>query len=298
MQGIQRPTWPGWRSLLFVPAINQAMVAKAATRGADALILDLEDAVADMEKATARAAVADALDLLTSQGAAVLIRVNAGALDMMRDLEASVRPGLAAVVVPKSEQPQRLAIVDELLADLESAAGMTRGEVGIVALVETAQGLFSAPELATASPRVMALAFGPEDLALDLGAEPNNTLLTAPASRVVWAARAAGCTAVGFPGPISNFTDEHRLRQDLVLARQLGFAAALCIQPRQLGPCHDAFSVTCAEAAHARRVVDMYQQAHDAGLGVCVLDGQMIDQPIVRRAQEVIARWSKQSNNS
>lgn len=286
--------WPGWRSLLFVPAGNRRVVEKADSRGADALILDLEDAIAGAEKAAARAAVPERVSMLTGQNAHVLVRVNAGVLDLVHDLEACVGPGLSAVIVPKAEQPERLALVDELLTALESDAAMPARGIGIIALVETAKGLLAAPELARATPRVMALALGPEDMALDLGGEPDAELLVEPARRLVWAARAAGRTAVGFPGAISNFSDLSRLTDELFLARRLGFAAALCIHPRQLEACHRAFSVADAEADHAQRVLDAFAAAQREGDGVCALDGQMIDRPVARRAEAVLARWRKQ----
>lgn len=167
----------GWRSLLFVPILNRAVLEKAASRGADALILDLEDAVAPGQKAEARALAPDAIALLASQGADVLVRINAGLRDQVRDLEACVRPGLKAVVLPKAEVPERLRQVEELLMELEAEAGMPIGQVRIVALVESARGLLAAPELAKASSRIVALALGPEDLALDMGGEPDAELL-------------------------------------------------------------------------------------------------------------------------
>jgi citrate lyase subunit beta / citryl-CoA lyase len=289
------PGWPGWRSLLFVPAHDRPLVQKAAARGADALILDLEDAVAESARASARAALPEVIARLHADGAQVLVRVNSGALDLLRDLEACVRPGLAAVVLPKCEQPQRLRLLDELLSELEAAGALVRGTIGVIGLVETARGLLAAPQLALASMRLLGLALGPEDLALDLGGEPEAELLTEPARRIAWAARAAGRVAIGFPGSIANYTDMERLRADLASARRIGFSAALCIHPRQLEPCHEAFSVTPAEAEHAQRVVEAYAAAERRGLAVCSLEGRMIDRPVVLRAQAVTARWRLQN---
>lgn len=288
----------GWRSLLFVPILNRAVLEKAASRGADALILDLEDAVAPGQKAEARALAPDAIALLASQGADVLVRINAGLRDQVRDLEACVRPGLKAVVLPKAEVPERLRQVEELLMELEAEAGMPIGQVRIVALVESARGLLAAPELAKASSRIVALALGPEDLALDMGGEPDAELLLEPCRRLVWAARAADCTALGFPGSISNFSDMPRLEHELSLAKRLGLGGALCIHPRQIEAINTAFSVSQADADYARRVVEAFAEAEQEGKGVCSLDGKMIDLPVVLRAREVVARWRQQNSRS
>lgn len=295
MSGETMANWPGWRSLLFVPAANRVLVDKAADRGADALILDLEDAVAESDKSAARLAMPELITQLRRQNADVLVRVNSGMLELVRDLEACVQPGLAAVILPRTEQPERLGIVDELLTELEAAAGLKSGGIGVIGLIESARGLLTAPELAMASPRVLALALGPEDLALDLGGEPDADLLTEPARRIAWAARASGRAAVGFPGTIANFADMPRLRTDMKTARRLGFSAALCIHPRQLEVCHQAFSVTAAEAEHAQRVLDAFAAAEREGAAVCALDGQMIDRPVMLRARDVVARWRRQN---
>ncbi len=285
--------WPGWRSLLFVPADNGDLARKAAGHGADAFILDLEDAVAPAGKADARAALPERMSLLADR-ADVLVRVNAGIVDLVHDLAACTRPGLAAVLVPKAENAERLAVVDEVLAELESAAGMPVGEVGVIALVETAKGLLNAPALA-AAPRVMALALGPEDLALDLGGVPDRDLLLEPARRVAWAARAANSVAVGFPGAISNFSDLPRLAEDMAAAHRLGFAGALCIHPQQVEVCHRAFAVTAAEADWAQRASEAYAAAERKGNGVGTVDGQMVDRPVARRAQAILNRWRTQN---
>lgn len=292
------PAWPGWRSLLFVPATNRKLLDKAAGRGADALIVDLEDAVAGADKARARAALDGIIAQLDGQQARVVLRINAGLLDLIRDLQAAVRPGLQAVMLPKAETAERLVLVDELLTELEAEAGLPAGRIALIPLVETVRGLLNAPALAEAVPRVIALAMGPEDLALDLGGDPVADVLTEPARRLVWAARASGRQAIGFPGSIANIKDQERLRADLDVARRLGFGAALCIHPDQLRACHDAFSVSADEADHARRVVAAFDAAERDGQAVCTLDDQMIDRPVVLRARALLARWQQQRSST
>lgn len=275
-----------------MPASNPALVHKAADRGADAMILDLEDAVAPTDRPAARQAL---IAHLHERQVDVLVRINSGALDLVRDLEACVRPGLAAVMLAKTEAPERLALVDELVGELEAAVGIKRGSVGTLGLVETLPGLLAAPELAASRGRLLGLALGPEDLALALGGEPDAELLIEPARQLAWAARAASLVAVGFSGTISNFTDLPRLRQDIVLARRLGYTAAMFIHPAQFKACHEAFSVSAVEAEQAQRVVKVFAAAERAGEVVCALDGQMIDRPVVLRARETLARWERQN---
>ncbi|MDN3516522.1 CoA ester lyase [Aquisalimonas lutea] len=286
--------WPGWRSLLFVPADNQRLLARAGGRGADACILDLEDAVAPGDRPAARDGLADAVARLAAEGPAVLVRVNGGMRDQVRDLEACVGAGLAGVLIPKAETPHALVEADKLVTELEGERGLPPGRIRLVAMIESARGLLAAPEIAAAGPRLAALALGPEDLALDLGGRPDAELLTEPARRVVWAARAAGVEALGFPGSIGNYSDLPLLRRQLTAARGLGFVGAPCIHPAQIEPIHAAFAVSDEDYHWARRVVD----AAGGFEGVCSVDGQMIDRPVLSRARALLARAGRERTGS
>ncbi|WP_440996822.1 HpcH/HpaI aldolase/citrate lyase family protein [Arhodomonas sp. SL1] len=283
-------TWPGWRSLLFVPADNERLLAKAGSRGADACILDLEDAVAPEHRPAARDGLPGAMERLAANGVAVLVRVNAGLRDQVRDLEAAVGPALAGIVLPKLEHSHQPVVTDGLLGELEAERGLSAGGLPLIGMIETARGLLAAAELADASERIVALALGPEDLALDLGGSPDRALLTEPARRMAWTARAAGVEALGFPGSIGNYSDLPRLREDLVAARALGFSGAFCIHPAQIDPIHEAFSVGEAELAWARRIVEA---APSEGARVFSVDGQMVDRPVLERARAILARGGR-----
>ena len=271
------------------------MLERAAARGADAVILDLEDGVAEGDRPAVRDRLPGAIAHLHGEGASVLVRVNSGLLALYRDLAACVRPGLRAVVLSKAERPERVAMVAELLADLEAEAGLPLGETDLIPLIETAAGLLAAPALAVASHRVTALAFGGEDLALDLGGEPSPALLTEPARQLVWAARAGGRAALGLPGSIGNISDPDRLRAELDTAARLGCVGALCVHPAQIDACHAAFAVSAREVEQARRIIEGFERA---GTAVCVVDGQMVDRPVVSRARTTLARWRRQSGDS
>lgn len=282
--------WPGWRSLLFVPADNERLLEKAGRRGADACILDLEDAVAPERRPAARAALPEAVARLAADGVAVLVRVNAGTRAQVHDLEAAVGPALAGIVLPKVEHAHEPLVTDGVLTDLEAERGLEPGGVPVIGMIESARGLLAAGELAAATPRLAALALGPEDLALDLGGEPGAALLTEPARRVAWAARASGIAAIGFPGSIGNYTDIGRLATELETAQGLGFSGALCIHPAQIEPIHAAFAVSEADLDWARRVID----AAPADGAVFSVDGRMVDRPVLLRAGALLARGERQ----
>ncbi|MCS4504779.1 CoA ester lyase [Arhodomonas aquaeolei] len=282
--------WPGWRSLLFVPADNERLLEKAGRRGADACILDLEDAVAPERRPAARAALPTAIARLAADGVAVLVRVNAGTRAQVHDLEAAVGAPLAGIVLPKVEHAHEPVVTDGILTELETERGLEPGGVPVIGMIESARGLLAAGGLAAATPRLAALALGPEDLALDLGGTPGAALLTEPARRVAWAARAAGIEAIGFPGSIANYTDTGRLSAELETAQGLGFSGALCIHPAQIGPVHAAFAVSEADLDWARRVVD----AAPADGAVFSVDGRMVDRPVLLRARALLARGRRQ----
>lgn len=245
-------------TFLFVPGDRPGRFAKAVASGADVVLVDLEDAVAPADKDFARASVADWLE---SNRATV--RINApGTPWFEADAELVAARGVP-VVVPKAETP-----------------GVLAGFREVVALVETARGVERAGELA-AVPSVTRLAFGSIDLAAELGVDPEDREPFAYArSRLVIASAAAG-----LPPPVDGVTtdlnDNARLESDVRHARRMGFGGKLCIHPRQVAPVRDAFAPTEAERDWARRVVA-------AGGSVSVVDGRMVDRPVLARARHIL----------
>jgi citrate lyase subunit beta/citryl-CoA lyase len=284
------PRWPGWRSLLFVPADARRLIEKAGSRGADAIILDLEDAVAADNRPVARAGLGEMLTLLTAQNATTIVRVNADYRSQVRDLEACVREGISAILLPKAEHPERVCVTSEMITELEASNGLTVGGIGLIPMIESARALFAVEALAKADERVIGLALGSEDLSLDLAGRPTRDVLIEPCRRIAWACRASGRTGVGFPGSIANFSDLDDLGEAMRIGRDLGLGAALCVHPKQIPIANHAYGVSAEELDWARRVDAAFREAEARGEAVCSVDDAMIDRPVALRARESLRK--------
>ena len=285
-----RDDLPAWRSLLFVPVTAEKFVRTGADRGADGIILDLEDAVAPSEKDRARTLIADAIPQVSRNGADVLVRVNRPWRLLVRDLEAAVIPGVAALMLTKVDSPELVQAVAEIVAELETERGMPPDAVRFVVLVETAAGFFRIGAIAKSHPRVVALSLGTEDFTADVGMLPDPDALLYPKQHTLFAARAAGILPMGFVGSIADFRDQDAFRAIIRRSKRLGFVGASAIHPLQVPVLNEEFSPTTAEVEHAERMVAAYDAAFAQGLGAVQFEGAMIDVPVVQRAQNVIAR--------
>lgn len=281
---------PGWRSLLFVPLSHPAFVERAHLRGADGIQLDLEDGVAPAEKATARAALPGAIDLLHSRGCDVVVRVNAPWRLAVRDLEAAVRPGLSAVTVPKATSGGHLRAVDELVGELEAEQGMAQGSVGLIAVVEDPRSLLRIEEIADATPRLAGLALGAEDFATETGTDPTGPLVRGAKETLVLAATAFGLHPYGLVGSIAEIGDLELFRRYAELARDLGYLGSFAVHPAQIPVLNDVFTPSAEAVAHAREVSAAFDLALASGQGATSLDGRMVDEPVARRARRLLAR--------
>jgi citrate lyase subunit beta/citryl-CoA lyase len=265
----------GLRTLLFVPADDTRKVKRALESGADAVILDLEDAIAPQAKDDARRRAREILDARTSGGPALIVRINApdtgwGASDM-EVLSGAV---LDAVMVPKAT-PRILGFLPQMCQP-------------VIGLVETAEGVEEAQGVA-GDPRVVRLMLGSADLAADVGSElrADELDLLYPRSRVVMASAAAG-----IEGPIDvvhlDVTDEDGLITASARSRSLGFTAKACIHPRQLGPVKEAFTPSETDVAYAFAVVAAFERAQATGSGVATVGTKLVDLPVLRRAQRTL----------
>lgn len=268
------PLRRGRLAALFVPATRPERFAKAAAAGADAVIIDLEDAVAHAEKAEARAGLAAALGAGLPGGVPLLLRINgAGTPWHADDLALAARLPLAGVVLPKAET------ADDLIHASQRLGGMP-----LVALIESAAGLARARALA-ALPQVARLAFGSIDFAADLGCAHTRTALLAARSELVLAARLAGQE-----GPVDGVTtalaDAALATDDAAHAAELGFAGKLLIHPSQIAPVLAGFAPSAEEIAWARRIVAAIAE----GGAVVSVDGAMVDAPVRLRAERILAR--------
>ncbi len=281
---------PVWRSLLFVPVTQRRFVEGAARRGADGIILDLEDSVAASEKERARSLVAEAAQLVSRGGADVIVRVNRPLRMTVRDLEAVVGAGVQAIALPKAESAQHVELVAEILDELEAERGIATGTTRMLAMVETCSAFFRIAEIAKASPRLVALNLGAEDFALSAGMPPTAEGLFMPKQMCVLAARAAGIMPMGFVGTVADFGDLDGFRETVRRSRRLGFVGASVIHPSQIPILNEEFRPSAAEVEHARRVVAAYDAALAEGVGAVTVDGAMIDVPVVERARLLLER--------
>ena len=266
------------RSFLFVPGTWMDRVAKALASGADAVIIDLEDAVAPADKATARDALADVFACFSpAEYARVAVRVNAqGTSWYAEDLALMGRLRPSAIVLPKAETASALN-------ELAQAAG---AGCGLVALVESVAGLDAAHDVAAAS-QVVRLAFGNLDFQADAGMAPgpDEAELAPVRLALVLASRRAGL-APPVDGVTASTQDTEQLKADARRARRMGFGAKLCIHPAQVAPVNDAFMPAPEQVAWAWRVVEASEAA---GGGVTTLDGRMVDAPVLRSARHILA---------
>jgi citrate lyase subunit beta/citryl-CoA lyase len=281
---------PVWRSMLFVPVTAERFVNGAARRGADAIILDLEDAVALSEKERARTLVPAAAQIVSRGGADVVVRLNRPMRMTVRDLEAVIGPGVQAVALPKAESAQHVELVAEVIDELEAERGMAIGTTKLLAMVETCSAFFRIAEIAKASRRLVGLNLGAEDFATAAGMLPEAEGLFMPKQICVFAARAAGIMPLGFVGTVADFSDLAGFRETVRRSRRLGFMGASVIHPSQIQILNEEFRPSAAEIEHAGRVVAAYDKALAEGVGAITVDGRMIDVPVVERVQLLLDR--------
>lgn len=279
----------GLRSVLFAPGDHARRVAKAFDCGADAVMLDLEDAVAHAAKEAARATVVEALQ--RPRTVAGYVRANSFETAWCAgDLEAVIGPWLDGLMLPKTESAAQLQALDALIGELEEARGMPAGRVDLMPMIESARGIAAAEEIAAACPRVRRLAFGGVDYTLDLDLEwtPEERELDYARARLTHASRLAGLEPP-IDTVVLQVKDPERFRQSARNARRMGFQGKCLIHPDQLGPCHEVFTPGEAEIARARAIVAAYEAAQAAGSGVTLLDGQLVEYPVLCKAQRVLA---------
>ena len=282
---------PLWRSSLFVPATSERFIAKAHLRGADAIKIDLEDAVAPTEKARARSLVPAVAASVGQAGADVLVRINRPWRMAVADLEASVGADVNGIVIPKIESADQVVFLEEIVAELEAERGLAPGHTCFTLQIETAKGFLNVREIAGASRRNKAISVGNEDFAHMLGMpETISEALIGAMQTVQMAAREAGILALGYPGSIANFSDLDAYRADIARARALGFDGGSCIHPAQVAILNEGFAPTAVEIAEAEGIIAAYDAALARGEGAVAYQGKMIDIPIADRARRTLAQ--------
>jgi len=266
------------------------MIYKASTLGADAIILDLEDAVPLAEKETARIFVKDSIEQVAAGGVQVFVRTNAFTTGLAEeDLNWAVQADLDGIVLPKAESKDDVLETEKLIAVLEKERELEPGGLVIVPTLETARGVMNAYEIAAASHRVVAVAFGAVDFTREMGINlsKEGTELFYARSHIAVTARAAEVQAIDTPW--IDVADREGLVRDSERGRQLGFRGKLLIHPSQIEPVNKIFSPSEDEVEYARKVVEAFSEAEAKGVGAISLDGKMIDVANFRQAQDLIA---------
>lgn len=279
-----------WRSMLYVPSNNPTFVAKAHTRGADALILDLEDSVPEAERPAARLGLAAAAREAGQLGTDILVRINRPIDEAVRDIEAAVMPEVCGLYLPKVESAEHLGLLEELVSKREQVLGMAPGATVLVPMIETAGAYFRMDEIARSSTRNVGITLGGEDFALDTGMVPDEETLFLGSQKLVYAARAAGIMPLGTIGTVADYQDLDAYRLSAIRSQKFGFEGSACIHPSVVPVLNAAFSPSADEVDKAERIIRVYEQAQANGTGAISLDGKMVDVPVALRAEKLLAR--------
>lgn len=282
------------RSMLFVPGNNWRMIERAKKENEDAVILDIEDAVPIGEKETARWFIKDAIPMFSAASIDTFVRVNSPATGLISDdLHFAVQQDLTGIVLPKSESRADIVRLDRIIRKEERTKRIKPRSVAILPLIETARGVLNAQDIAEASKRVVALAFGAADYMRDLGrsyiamSETETEILYAR-SRLALASRVAEIPAVDTPF-FGLTIDEKGLVRQAMLAAQLGFKGKLVIHPGHVNHVNQVFTPSKEDVEQSKKIMEAYEEAAKRGLGAASLEGRMIDYATYEMAKEQLS---------
>ena len=271
------------------------MLGKADRYSPDAFVPDMEDSVPPAEKANARQTIADALPAMTQLGIPIIPRVNSlESGHTQTDIEAVVGRGIIGISVGKIRTPEAIQVLDRFLLDAEQDSGTARGSTFLFLWIETAAGIMNVTEIVAASPRVQWIAFGADDFTADMemprgrNSDPAEEIgLVYPRSAVAIAAKAGGIQALDTP--YVAYRDQAGLEREAQFARRLGFTGKCAIHPSQIDTIRRVYSPSEEEVEYARKVLEVWAEATSRGSGATSLDGDLIDTPVVERAQRLLA---------
>jgi citrate lyase subunit beta/citryl-CoA lyase len=285
-----RPTPPVWRSILYVPGNVPKFIDKAHERGADCVLVDLEDSVQPAQKPEARAMLPETMKKVARSGADVAVRINRPMRLAVADIEAAVRPGLSALFITKTESVQHLRLLDEVVTELEKERGLPVGGIGFGAMIEHPRALAHIHDIAEHGPRVISMMLGGEDFALETGSVPGDETLELPKRLVAFAAQAHGVNMFGILGTVADYSDPDAYKKSAERARRFGFSGGTCIHPGLVTALNEAFTPKPEEVAYAKKLIEADKKAQAEGRGSFSVDGKMIDIPVIDRARKLLAR--------
>ncbi|GBG95253.1 citrate lyase subunit beta [Ligilactobacillus salitolerans] len=277
------------RTMMFVPGNNPAMVKDAGIYGADSIMFDLEDAVSMNEKDSARALVYQALKTVDYGDAELVVRING--LDTPyfdNDIKAMVKAQIDVIRLPKAETAEMIKELEEKVAAAEKEFDVPAGSIHLMAAIESAKGVLNAPAIAAASDRMIGLALSAEDYTTDMKTHryPDGAELEFARNMVLHAARAAGIAA--FDTVFTNMDDTEGFYRETNYIHQLGFDGKSLVNPRQIEMVNKVYQPTKPEIENALNVIAAIKDAESKGSGVISMNGQMVDRPVVLRAQRVM----------
>jgi len=277
------------RSLLFVPGNRPDMLEKSISLGADVLVPDMEDSVPIGKKSAARETISDMLPRLAGNDRRIVVRVNSldtGMLEM--DLESALGPSTFGINVGKVESEWDVRQIEKILYRIEGNKSLGYGSTRLIVFIESAKAVLNAESILGCSPRIIAAAFGAEDFTVDMDVErtENGTEVFLPRAMTAMAAVSVGITPLDVV--YTNFRDSDGLQRDIKVGQSLGYKGKFAIHPSQIPLINDSYTPSSSMVDYARRVVEVFNEAENKGRGATSLDGQMIDVPVVKRAQKVL----------
>jgi citrate lyase beta subunit len=281
------------RALLFMPGDDRHKIEKGAALNMDAIIMDLEDGVALNNKSAARATVAAALREVDFGRSEKLIRINPASTEFyIDDIEATIHAHPDGYVVPKVEYARQVQEISARIHAAEHKHGWQEGSIALLAIIETAMGVVNTREIASSDPRLSALIFGAEDLASSIGATrtPDGWEVFYARSKVVMHAKAFGMQALDTPFVSLAEADHNNLIAETEQALYMGYDGKLAIHPKQVEIIQRVFTPTAEQIAQAKRLIEAHAAHQHDGTGVFAFEGRMVDMPMVRAAQRVLAR--------
>lgn len=279
------------RALLYMPGDHLHKIRKATTLDVDCICMDMEDGVAANQKVIARETIIKALQTLNFGRSERLVRINPIGSGMEEEELNDILPAHPdGIVIPKVDTGEKITWASKKIASVEEQSGWVRGGITLIAIVETALGIINLREIASADPRLSALIFGADDLAVDIGAQR-----TAEAWEVFYARSALVTHATAFNLQAIDmvkidFNDTEGLILEAKQGAQMGYTGKQIIHPNQVNPVQEAFTPDDEAIAHAMNIIEAYATHQKAGLGAFALDGKMIDAPIVKASEHIIAR--------
>lgn len=276
------------RTMMFVPGNNPGMIKDAGIYGADCIMFDLEDSVSVNEKDAARFLVYSALMTLDYSPAEIVVRINDLSSGLgVADLEAIVRARPDVIRLPKTESAQDVIDCEREIERIEKEAGIPIGSTGMMAAIESAEGVLNAPEIAKSSKRLIGIALGAEDYVTDLKTtRSDGTELAFARGMIVNAARAAGIDALDTV--YSDVSNEEGFLAEATIIKKMGFSGKSVINPRQIDPLHRLFKPSDKDIEKARNIMEAIREANAKGSGVASLNGKMIDKPVVTRSKYLL----------